>query len=72
MEKSDWENLEVFCRYDDCSEQVFGPDNKLHPQKRRMQFTGFSAWGAAMFMCPVCGREKRYKERTFGTGFTEA
>lgn len=71
MDKSGLENLEVYCRYDDCTDQVFGPDNKPRPVKRRMQFTGFSAWGVAIYMCPVCNREKRFKERTFGTGYTE-
>jgi hypothetical protein len=72
MEKVDLEKLEVFCSEEECVEQVLGQDNKFRPQKRRMQFTGYSMWGAAIYKCPVCDSEKRYKERTFGTGYTDA
>jgi len=68
MEVPNLQDLDVYCPKDACAEQVFGPDNKQRPQKRRLQFWGYSFMGQAIYKCPVCGGEKRFRERTFGTG----
>ncbi len=68
---TNWEPVEVYCRYDECAEQIQGFDNKPRLAKRKMRFTGIDDGGAAVFACPVCGSERRFKERTSGRGFAE-
>ncbi len=71
MTVENWEAIEVYCRYDECAEQIQGFDNKPRLSKRKMKFTGQEFWGTAVFTCPVCGRERKYRERTLGTGYKE-
>lgn len=71
MDENQWRAIEVFCRQNQCSRIVQGVDGKPTGDKRKMFFSGFTFWGAAAFICPVCGRQRRFRERTFGTGIQE-
>ena len=71
MNGYDWKEHVVYCRYETCGDPIPGGSDKPRYNKRQMVLSGITMWGTAEFVCPVCARKRRFKERLFGEGVYE-
>ena len=66
------ENLELFCPDSECGDPVIAPDGSVIYRKRRMTFAGFQQKPSddyarnaknfkAQYICPVCGRVRKFE-----------
>lgn len=66
------ENLELFCPNSECGDPVIAHDGSIIFRKRRMTFAGFQqkpkigSWTdtkdyKAQYICPVCGRVRKFE-----------
>ena len=67
----EWEKITIFCEKNGCGDPVpsFSDETK-NWQKRRMDFVGIGFLDRAIFQCPVCHRQKRFRKAVFG-GYKE-
>lgn len=64
-------NIEVYCSNEKCGEPI--PGLSLNPtySKRRMKFINITILGTAIYMCPVCGKRRKFSSNPLSDGFYE-
>lgn len=61
-----FKTMEVYCQNNVCGDPVPSITGVVYYKRRRMFFTGISFTGALVFKCPVCGKNRKFRERLFG------
>lgn len=73
MKKEELKKLEIYCPNETCGDPVPGYYGGINSPrtKRRMTFSGFDFWDTSIYLCPVCGKKRKFAATILGDGYKE-